>query len=346
MLTGHTGFKGSWLCVWLTELGAHVTGFALESPTQPAMFELLELGRRIESIYGDVRDLEHMRRVAASHDFDVIIHMAAQALVRESYNQPVATYATNVMGTVHLLQIARECKSVKVVVNVTSDKCYKNNESNHGFKEQDGMGGFDPYSSSKGCAELITMAFRNSFFSPDAYTTHGVAVASARAGNVIGGGDWATDRLIPDMIRAFLRRESVMIRSPHAIRPWQHVLEPLSGYLALAEQLWEVGPVFAEGWNFGPLDSDAKPVSWIADHLVNAWGDGVSWQLDNEDHPHEAHYLRLDINKAQSRLHYQPRLGLSEALSWVVEWYKAYAAQEDLLSVTQAQIKRFETHAI
>ena len=346
LVTGHTGFKGGWLCVWLNRLGAQVSGYALEAPSNPALFDVLNLSDQMESIHGDVRDLEHVQRVILNGQFDVVIHMAAQSLVRESYVTPVETYDTNVMGTVNLMQAIRKSDDVRALVNVTSDKCYENSESRVAFKEQDAMGGFDPYSSSKGCAELVTSAFRNSFFSSDKYHDHGTAVATGRAGNVIGGGDWGVDRLIPDIMRAFLTEETVLIRNPHAIRPWQHVLEPLSGYLLLAEQLWRDGPNFAEGWNFGPLESDAKPVSWIVEHSAKVWGAGAKWEIDAGNHPHEAKYLKLDVSKARQRLDYEPRLQLSAALDWVVEWYQSYGAKADLMAKTEEQIQRFEHHGI
>ncbi|MEM7282999.1 MAG: CDP-glucose 4,6-dehydratase [Pseudomonadota bacterium] len=346
LLTGHTGFKGSWLSCWLTRLGAQVTGYALEAPSDPSLFELLNLSDDMQSIYGDVRDLGHLRRVVTEGGFDLIIHMAAQSLVRESYESPVDTYATNVMGTVHLLQVARESEDVRVVINVTSDKCYENTESRVAFKESDAMGGFDPYSNSKGCAELVTAAFRQSFLSEDKYHSHGTGIASVRAGNVIGGGDWAKDRLIPDIMRGFLNNERVLIRNPHAIRPWQHVLEPLSGYLLLAENIWKHGSEFASGWNFGPLESDARPVSWIVEQLAKAWGEDAHWEIDGANHPHEASYLKLNVEKAQKALGYQPRLNLSDCLEWVSNWYRAYGEEDDLKGVTLGQIDRFERHGL
>ena len=347
LLTGHTGFKGSWMSAWLTQLGAQVTGYALEAPAEPSLFDLLDLSDRMESVYGDVRDLPHLRQVIRDGDFDLVIHMAAQSLVRESYESPIETYATNVMGTVHVLECARESEDVRVVINVTSDKCYENTESRVAFEETDPMGGFDPYSNSKGCAELVTGAYRQSFFSDDKYHSHGTAVASVRAGNVIGGGDWAKDRLIPDIMRGFLNQEQVLIRSPHAIRPWQHVLEPLSGYLILAERLFQHGTDYASGWNFGPQESDAKPVSWIVEKLAAAWGDDAQWEIDaSNNHPHEATYLKLNVDKAQEQLGYVPRLGLGDCLEWVSEWYRAYGEQQDVNAVTLSQIQRFERHGL
>ncbi len=307
-LTGHTGFKGSWLSLWLQQLGAEVTGYALQPPTNPSLFDVANVGARHDiassATSAMAQPLSRAMREAAP---DIVIHMAAQPLVRHSYVDPVETYSTNVMGTVHLLEAVRQTPSVRAVVNVTTDKCYENKEWVWGYRENEPMGGYDPYSNSKGCAELVTSAYRSSFFNPAKYGEHRVALATARAGNVIGGGDWADDRLIPDILRAISAGQPVVIRNPHAIRPWQHVLEPLSGYLQLAQRLYEDGVAYAEGWNFGPNDEDAKPVQWIVERLTQQWGEGASWQLDDGDHPHEAHYLKLDCSKAKMRLDWQPR---------------------------------------
>jgi len=340
-LTGHTGFKGSWLSLWLQQLGAEVTGYALQPPTNPSLFEVANVAQGMTSIIGDIRDGEALTRAMRAAAPDIVIHMAAQPLVRRSYVDPVETYSTNVMGTVHLLEAVRQTPSVRAVVNVTSDKCYDNKEWVWGYREEEAMGGFDPYSNSKGCAELVTGAYRNSFFNPAKYTEHRVALASARAGNVIGGGDWAEDRLIPDILRAIAENRPVVIRSPHAIRPWQHVLEPLSGYLLLAQKLCEQGTDYAEGWNFGPNDEDAKPVQWIVERLTRQWGDGASWQLDEGDHPHEAHYLKLDCSKAKMRLDWQPRWGLAHTLEMIVAWQRAKLSQEDMRSLTLKQIAQY-----
>lgn len=341
LLTGHTGFKGSWLSLWLQSMGAQVVGYALNPPTHPSLFEAAEVAKGMISIIGDIRDLEHLCKVFAEHQPEVVIHMAAQPLVRYSYIEPVETYSTNVMGTVNLLEAVRNTKSVKVVVNVTTDKCYENREWAWGYRENEAMGGYDPYSSSKGCAELVTAAYRNSYFHPDKYKEHGVAIASGRAGNVIGGGDWADDRLIPDIMRAISESKPVNIRNPHAIRPWQHVLEPLAGYLVLAQKLYEEGAVYAEGWNFGPNDEDAKPVQWIVEKLTRSWGDGASWVVDGGEHPHEAHYLKLDCSKAKSRLDWHPRWNLEEALEAIVEWQRAYRDGKAIKSVTLEQIQQY-----
>ncbi len=344
-LTGHTGFKGSWLCLCLTRLGARVTGYALAPPTNPSLFELARVGELVDSRIADVRDAERLARTMNEVKPDIVIHMAAQPLVRDSYKIPVETYATNVMGTVHLFEAVRGCSSVKAVVNVTTDKCYENREWIWGYRENEPMGGFDPYSNSKACSELITSAYRSSFFNPASYPEHGVGLASARAGNVIGGGDWATDRLIPDCITALLAGKKVHIRNPHAIRPWQHVLEPLSGYLTLARRLYEAGAEYAEGWNFGPAEEDARPVEWIVQQLCNQWGRGATYGIDAGDHPHEAHYLKLDCSKAHMRLGWKPVWNLSSALSAIVEWVSVYNSGDDVRTISLEQIERYETEA-
>jgi CDP-glucose 4,6-dehydratase len=341
LVTGHTGFKGSWLSLWLQSMGAKVVGFALAPPTQPSLFVTANVAYGMTSIEGDIRDYAAVLAVFKQHRPEIVIHMAAQALVRYSYVNPVETYATNVMGTVHLFEAARQTGGVRAIVNVTSDKCYENREWVWGYRENEPMGGYDPYSSSKGCAELVTSAYRDSFFNPRDYALHGVAVASARAGNVIGGGDWAEGRLIPDIMRAITSGESVRIRNPHAIRPWQHVLEPLSGYLLLAQKLYQDGVAYAEGWNFGPDDVDAKPVQWIVDQLTEAWGEGASWVLDDGNHPHEAHYLKLDCSKARSRLNWQPRWHLEETLKAIVDWQRAHQTGQEMHMVTLQQISAY-----
>ena len=340
-LTGHTGFKGSWLSLWLQQMGAQVTGYALQAPTDPSLFEVANVAQGMTSIIGDIRDGEALSKAMRDAMPDIVIHMAAQPLVRYSYVNPVETYSTNVMGTVHVLEAVRQTSSVRAVVNVTSDKCYDNKEWVWGYRENEPMGGYDPYSNSKGCAELVASAYRNSFFNPERYSEHKVALASVRAGNVIGGGDWAGDRLIPDILRAISAGQPVVIRSPHAIRPWQHVLEPLSGYLLLAQCLYERGAEFAEGWNFGPNDEDAKPVQWIVERLTQQWGEGASWQLDGGDHPHEAHYLKLDCSKAKMRLHWQPRWHLEHTLEMIVAWQRAWLAKEDMRRFTLQQIEQY-----
>jgi len=335
-VTGHTGFKGSWLSLWLQSLGARVTGYALEPPTRPSLFELAGVARAMESITGDVRDLAALKTALLRADPQLVIHMAAQSLVRESYADPVGTYATNVMGTVNLLEAAREVESVRTVVIITSDKCYENRERVSGYREDEAMGGYDPYSSSKGCAELVTAAYRRSFFSRD-----GAAVASARAGNVIGGGDWSKDRLVPDAIIAFISRKALRVRNPNAVRPWQYVLDPLSGYLTLSERLWENGPAYSSAWNFGPADDDVRPVSWIVGELARRWGKDAAWETDSAPQPHEAELLKLDSSKARTRLNWRPRVELGTALDCVIEWYRTYAGGGDVRKLTEAQIRNF-----
>jgi CDP-glucose 4,6-dehydratase len=339
LLTGHTGFKGGWLSLWLQSLGAELHGLALAPPTTPSLFAEANVGAGMASTIGDIRDYETVRACMAAFQPQIVIHMAAQPLVRLSYSEPVATFATNVMGTVHVLEAARSAGSVRAIVNVTTDKCYENREWIWGYREDEPMGGHDPYSSSKGCSELVTSAYRRSFFQHS-----GIALASARAGNVIGGGDWAADRLVPDILRAFERGEPVVIRNPNSTRPWQHVLEPLSGYLALAERLYTDGQPWAEGWNFGPLDDDAKPVQWIVERLVEGWGQGASWRLDGGEHPHEAHYLKLDISKARQRLGWQPRWPLAKALEQINGWHKAFLQRADMREATLQQISQYTQH--
>ena len=339
--TGHTGFKGSWLSLWLNALGAKVTGYALDPPTQPCLFEQAGVAGDVRSIYGDIRDFPRLKSAIAECKPEVVIHMAAQSVVRRGYEDPIETYSCNVMGTVHLLEALRQIKQPCVVVNVTSDKCYDNREWAWGYREIDPLGGHDPYSNSKACAELVTSAFRDSYFS--AADSERIVVGSVRAGNVVGGGDWTSNQLVPDLMRAFLSSQPCMIRNPYSIRPWQFVLEPLRGYLMLAERLQEDGGRFASAWNFGPADSDARPVSWIANELVRLWGNPAEWNKDAGIHPPEAHYLKLDASKTQAGLDWHPVLSLDLALDWIVEWYRAFLAGEDLRRLTQAQIERYET---
>jgi len=335
-ITGHTGFKGGWLALWLHRCGAQVTGYALAAPTTPSLFETARVGDTLTSIQADVRDLSALRTALAQAAPEIVFHLAAQPLVRQSYVDPVETYATNVMGTVNLLEAVRQQAGVRAVVVVTSDKCYENREWLWGYRENEALGGHDPYSSSKGCAELVTAAYRNSFLAAS-----GVAVASARAGNVIGGGDWAADRLLPDLMRAFSARQPAHIRHPSAVRPWQHVFEPLAGYLLLAERLCVDGTHFAEAWNFGPREEDARPVSWIVEHAAKVWGEGARWQADPAPQPHEAHSLKLDCAKSRQSLAWTPRLTLEAALDWTVEWYRAHLAGADMRALCDAQIARY-----
>jgi CDP-glucose 4,6-dehydratase len=337
LCTGHTGFKGSWLSLWLQSMGAEVHGLALVPPPTTNLLTVAQVAANMASHkVGDIRDLSTVKKAMKAAQPEIVIHMAAQPLVRLSYSEPVETYATNVMGTVHVLEAARSTQSVKAIVVVTTDKCYENKEWAWGYRENEPMGGHDPYSNSKGCAELVTNAYRNSFLQ-----SSNIAVASARAGNVIGGGDWAADRLVPDILRAFEQNQPVRIRNPRATRPWQHVLEPLSGYLTLAEHLYNQGQAYAEGWNFGPQDEDAKPVQWIVEHMANSWGKGAGWQQDGGVHPHEANYLKLDISKAKARLCWQPRWQLATALELITSWHQAYLANVDTKKLCLAQIQDY-----
>lgn len=340
LVTGHTGFKGAWLTLWLSRLGATVTGLSLEPQTEPSLFALA-VRDCARNVFADIRDLDAVRRAVSATRPELVLHLAAQSLVRPSYADPVGTYATNVMGTVNLLQAVRETDSVSSVVVVTSDKAYENREWLWAYRENEAMGGRDPYSSSKGCAELVVGAFRDSFFKAD--PGRRVNVASVRAGNVIGGGDWSADRLVPDIVRSFSRGESVEIRNPHAIRPWQHVIEPLSGYLMLAQALGSGGGEgFADAWNFGPSDEDCRPVAEVVGRFAASWGRDASWHLSAGEHPHEASLLKVDSSKARTRLRWERRLGLAQALGWTAEWYRAFGDGESALDLTLAQIARYE----
>jgi CDP-glucose 4,6-dehydratase len=338
LITGHSGFKGAWLALWLQSLGARVTGYSAKVPTRPSLFELARVGEGMESIEGDVRDPEAIAAAVATTAPEVVIHMAAQSLVRRSFSEPRETYETNVMGTVNVMDaVRRNGDSVRVLVNVTSDKCYENREWEWGYREAEPMGGHDPYSNSKGCAELVTAAFRRSFFSEGS----GTRVASARAGNVIGGGDWGEDRLVPDIMRAALAGEEVRVRNPNSIRPWQHVLNPLSGYLVLAQALWEQ-PEHATGWNFGPADEDARPVGWIVERMSELWPGELRWAFDDGPHPHEARYLKLDSSRARGRLGWRPLVGLDAALPGIVDWYRALSDGSDMHAVTLGQVEALQ----
>ena len=330
-VTGHTGFKGGWLCTWLKAMGADVTGYALPPPAAPGLFEIANVASGITSVFGDVRDLPLLAESMNMVRPDIVFHMAAQPLVRASYADPVATYTTNVIGTVNLFEAVRAVTSVGAVVNVTTDKCYENREWVWGYREDEAMGGYDPYSSSKGCAELVSAAYRRSF---------SMNIATARAGNVIGGGDWSKDRLVPDVLSAFADVRPVAIRHPNATRPWQHVLEPLRGYLNLAERLFIDGKMFAGPWNFGPRDEDCRAVGDVTEMLVSMWGAGASWNRDADAHPHEANLLKLDVSKARALLGWVPRLGLEEGLRLTVEWQKAWLAGQNMERFTLGQIEK------
>lgn len=319
-LTGHSGFKGSWISLWLQSMGADVKGYSLKPNTTPNLFTEASVGDSMDSEIGDIRNLKQISKSMFDFNPDILIHMAAQPLVRLSYQEPVDTYTTNVIGTVNVLEAARNCKNLKAIVSVTTDKCYENREWDWGYRETDPMGGHDPYSSSKGCAELVTSAYRRSFFNGE----DTASLATARAGNVIGGGDWSDDRLIPDILKSFGNSEPVVIRNPLSTRPWQHVLEPIAGYLMLAENLYTYGDNFAEGWNFGPKEEGCKPVDWILDKMVINWGANASWELDKNNNPHEARFLKLDCSKAANRLKWQPKWELQQTLKMIVNWHRSY----------------------
>lgn len=343
LITGHTGFKGSWLSIWLTKLGANVTGYALNPPTEPSMFELCKINDRINSIIGDMRDRDNLVKIITMTQPEIIFHMAAQPLVRRSYEQPIETFETNIMGTVNLLDSVRHCPSVRVVVNVTTDKCYENNESFWGYREVDRLGGYEPYSSSKACSELVTDSYRNCYFNPDQYDQHKVAIATARAGNVIGGGDFALDRLIPDCIRGMMRNEELLIRNPHAIRPWQHVLEALTGYMQLAMRLGIDGCKYNGAWNFGPEKDNEKAVEYIVDKMCSLWDGDSKYRFDTSRQPHETSYLKLDSYKARKLLGYESKLGINKALEMVVDWMDVYKNnKKNLYDFTVSQINDYE----
>lgn len=342
-LTGHNGFKGSWLALWLQSLGANICGYSLALKTYPNLFELAKVAQGMTSETGDVRDLHRLRQVVSDFEPEIVFHLAAQALVRESYINPGETYGTNVMGTVNLLDVIRGVSSVRAVVNITSDKCYENREWSWGYRENEPLGGHDPYSSSKACAELVTGAYRNSFFNPDQYPEHGVAIATARAGNVIGGGDWSVDRLVPDCLRAFEKGEFVEIRSPQAVRPWQHVLEPLAGYLLLAKKLMgKNASHYACAWNFGPDIQGNATVKEVAAFLACLWGNDVGVKVDSTlQHFHEAGLLRLDITQARTRLGWQPSWTFQQALEATYDWHQAWLQNKDMREYSLAQIKSY-----
>ena len=337
-ITGHTGFKGAWLSLWLQDCGAILTGYSQAPNTTPNLFNLASVADGMKSIIGDIRDLEKLTKTIIDFSPDIIIHMAAQPLVRHSYKNPLETYSTNVMGTVNLFEAVRRTASVKAVVNVTTDKCYENKEWFWGYREDEPMGGHDPYSSSKGCSELITNAYRKSFFN---YFSS-AKVASGRAGNVIGGGDWSEDRLIPDVLKSFECNKPVEIRNPFATRPWQHVLEPLSGYLVLAERLYVDGDEYSDAWNFGPEEESVKQVKTILEYLVAKWGEGAKWIHDDSEQPHEAQLLKLDISKAKKILGWEPRSNLFLALDSIIEWHKEWLKGGDIKAITLKQIHEFE----
>lgn len=340
LLTGHTGFKGSWLALWLQELGAEVIGFSLQPPSEPNLFSIAHVADNMISITGDIRDFDLLKATFSQHQPEIIIHMAAQSLVRYSYHNPIETYATNVMGTVNVLEAARQVGKTKVIVNVTSDKCYENKEWPWGYREHDVLGGHDPYSNSKACAELVTAAFRNAYHAA-AVGQSQCGIASVRAGNVIGGGDWAQDRLIPDVVRGILNQSAIVLRYPQALRPWQHVLDPLQGYLQLAERMYANPNEFAQAWNFGPNDTDVQSVGWVVDTLLALWDKNLTWQQDQAATFHEATFLKLDSAKAKIKLGWKPRWNLAKALQETVSWYHAYQNKQNMREKTRAQINEF-----
>ncbi|MBX3721899.1 MAG: CDP-glucose 4,6-dehydratase [Turneriella sp.] len=336
-VTGHTGFKGSWLSHWLLHLGAKVHGYALAAPTNPSLYELSGLSGMVSETIADIRSADKLIQAMTAFAPDIVFHMAAQPLVRDSYDDPVGTYSTNVMGTINVLEAVRKCPSVRAFINITTDKCYENREWVWGYRENEALGGFDPYSSSKACSEILTASYRRSFFKN---TSGGIGIATARAGNVIGGGDFAKDRLIPDCVRSALAGEKITIRYPNAIRPWQHVLEPLGGYMLLAEKLFEMPARFSEAYNFGPEDSDTKPVEWIVQKFCEKWP-GASYAVDGASHPHEAHFLKLDISKARTELQFRPRWSLEKSIDRIVQWTRAYVEGNNLRNMCIQQINEY-----
>ncbi|MCE2928619.1 MAG: CDP-glucose 4,6-dehydratase [Candidatus Caenarcaniphilales bacterium] len=344
LITGHTGFKGSWLALWLQKLGAEVVGYALEPETKPNLFEVLNLETKVTNYFGDIRDFEKLETVIQKEKPEIIFHLAAQALVRESYKNPRKTFEVNTMGTVNLLEACRNCDSVKTIINVTTDKCYENKEWVYGYRESDALGGYDPYSASKANSEIITASYRNSFFNPQDYgNKHHVALASARAGNVIGGGDWSEDRLVPDCIKSLSQKQSILIRNPLATRPWQHVLEPLRGYLWLAAKMMDDPISYSQAWNFGPNDDGQINVEILVQKIIKNWGAG-DYQIDKSIQPHEAHLLKLDLSKSKALLKYQPCLDINQCIALTVDWYKHYYDNCDMQRICLEQIKKISSY--
>ena len=341
LVTGHTGFKGSWLSLWLSSLGAKITGYALDPPTKPSLYKLCKIDTMVTSVRGDIRDYNHLLSVLQKTRPDIVIHMAAQSLVLHSYKQPMETYETNVMGTVNLLEAVRNTKNVRAVLNVTTDKCYENKEWAWGYRENEPLGGFDPYSSSKACSELVTASYRNAYFNPKNSSSHGALIATARAGNVIGGGDWAENRIIPDCVRAILNNKIIIIRNPDSTRPWQHVLEPLAGYLFLAQKLYEGDSRTSDAWNFGPDDIDVKQIEWIVKKICQLWGKGAAYSVIKSKQPHESQYLKLDSTKARTHLHWKPLWNLGKTLESIVEWTRGYREGNDPRMLCLKQINEY-----
>ena len=341
LITGHTGFKGGWLSLWLQEMGSQVIGLALDPPTNPNLFDQANVAENMLSLKADIRELDPLKKIFQDQKPEIVFHLAAQSLVRYSYLEPVETYQTNVIGSLNILEAIKYVNSVRSVVMVTTDKCYDNQEWVWGYRENEPMGGHDPYSSSKGCAELLIASFRDSFFPNHDFVKHKTGIASVRAGNVIGGGDWAEDRLIPDIFRAIKNRTTVRVRNPNAIRPWQHVLEPLSGYLMLAEKLYKNGDKYAEAWNFGPKEEDTKTVEWIINKISKQLGEETRWAYDDGDHPHEANYLKLDCSKAHNILLWKPKWSLDHALIKIIEWYRDELTGKNVKEKTLSQINEY-----
>ena len=341
LLTGHTGFKGSWLSIWLKKLGVELIGFSKDIPTEPSLFELAKVSEDMTSIIGDIRDFSAIQKIIQENQPEIIIHMAAQALVRKSYEDPLNTFSTNIMGTANLLESLKQSKKTRVVINVTSDKCYENNGKENIFSENSPMGGYDPYSSSKGCSELITSAFKNSFYNSKEFDLHKLSLSTVRAGNVIGGGDWAKDRLIPDIINSIVKKIPTQIRNTESVRPWQFVLEPLQGYLILAEKMWKEGNEFSGAWNFGPDNEGCKSVKWILEKISKNFDNTWAWENDAKKNPHEASMLKLDCNKAKKRLNWKTKLGIDETLEWTINWYKEFLKNSNMKKYTENQINRF-----
>ena len=341
LLTGHTGFKGSWLSIWLKKLGVELIGFSKDIPTKPSLFELAKVSENMVSIIGDIRNFSVIQKIIQENQPEIIIHMAAQPLVRKSYEDPLETFSTNIMGTANLLESLKQSKKTRVVINVTSDKCYKNNGEENIFSENSPMGGYDPYSSSKGCSELITSAFKNSFYNSKEFDLHKLSLSTVRAGNVIGGGDWAKDRLIPDIINSIIKKIPTQIRNTESVRPWQFVLEPLQGYLILAEKMWKEGNEFSGAWNFGPDNEGCKSVKWILEKISKNFDNTWTWENDAKKNPHEASILKLDCNKAKKRLNWKTKLGIDETLEWTINWYKEFLKNSNMKKYTENQINRF-----
>ena len=341
LLTGHTGFKGGWLSTWLKKLGAELIGISKDTPTVPSLFELAQVSQKMVSITGDINEIDDLEKIVSKYKPEIVIHMAAQSLVRKSYESPIDTFTTNVIGTANLLEVVKRIGGTRVFINVTSDKCYANTNQVNGFSEDSPMGGYDPYSSSKGCAELVTSAYRSSFFNPKEFECHKLSLSSVRAGNVIGGGDWSNDRLIPDIIRGISKNKSVDIRNLNSIRPWQFVLDALNGYLILAEKMWNNGKEFSEPWNFGPNENDCKTVEWVLENMSTKWNNMFTWTNDSKNNPHEDKILKLDCTKSHKRLGWNTKLNADETIQWTIDWYKEFFNKSNMKDVTENQIDKF-----